>query len=263
MNVKQITGKNAFYKCVSLKSVTINSDEIMLDDNSFSFCHTLSNFKFNSYKQPSSAFARDNQLKSINVLYNYRYETVFGMKVNRVAPYGINELSGECGPNLTYTYDFNSSTLTITGSGDMPTYTSDDSPFQDVKYVLQHIKIEENVSSIGSHAFNDCKTLESLTIDGNLSSISSNAFNSCPLLKSVSYKGFEKPKLEANSFNNCSNLMSVDVSHYYEDDKFGDFDVRKPICNSDVQVGCLFCDYDNSSECLSCNTGQLFEAESR
>lgn len=63
--------------------------------------------------------------------------------------------SGKCGENLTWKYDSENQTLTISGTGDMYDYEEDKTPWSTLKDKLEisTIVIEDGVTSIGDNAF--------------------------------------------------------------------------------------------------------------
>ena len=87
--------------------------------------------------------------------------------------------------NLTWTLTADG-TLTISGTGAMKDYNSDDNPSpvynnSDVKKVV----IEDGVTSIGNSAFDSCSNLTSITIPDSVSSIGNFVFYGCSSLTSI------------------------------------------------------------------------------
>ena len=66
-------------------------------------------------------------------------------------------------------------TLTISGTGAMADYASGEQPWGSFDGIIEAIEINEGVTSIGSNAFNECTSLQSVTIHGN-PTIDTNAF---------------------------------------------------------------------------------------
>ncbi len=95
--------------------------------------------------------------------------------------------SGTCGAegdgsNLTWTLD-SEGTLTISGTGAMENYFSDDAPWtaQDVKTVV----IDNGVTSIGGFAFDGCHNLTNATISDSVTKIREYAFSGCTALTGI------------------------------------------------------------------------------
>ena len=66
------------------------------------------------------------------------------------------------------------------------------------------------ITSIGSSAFNNCRSLTSVTIPNSVTSIGSYAFQYCTSLTSVTIPN-SVTNIESNAFNNCTSLASVTV----------------------------------------------------
>jgi len=96
-----------------------------------------------------------------------------------MVPTARAQYSGECGDNLTWIFDDNTGTLTISGTGDMW-----DSPsFGNLK--ITAVIIQEGVTSIGAYAFGYKPYLSSVSIPNTVVSIGDNAFIKCDYLKSI------------------------------------------------------------------------------
>ena len=93
---------------------------------------------------------------------------------------------GKCGYNVTYTYDYETKKLVISGTGKMDCGSSySSSPFysSDIKTLI----IEEGVTSIDKYAFHYCKSLVDVSIASSVKTIGNSAFNNCTALKKNSY----------------------------------------------------------------------------
>lgn len=90
--------------------------------------------------------------------------------------------SGTCGENTTWYYEEGTKTLTISGTGSMPDWTS---PWDVYKENIQVIIINAGVTSIGAGAFLECTALTSVTIPSSVTSIGIYAFYCCTALTSV------------------------------------------------------------------------------
>ena len=86
--------------------------------------------------------------------------------------------------NLTWTLDAEG-TMTISGTGAMKGYSTDDSPATQKEDSVKKIVIEDGVTSIGEHAFWHCSNLTSITIPDGVTSIGRSAFNACSSLTSI------------------------------------------------------------------------------
>lgn len=72
-------------------------------------------------------------------------------------------------------------TLTISGTGAMKDYYTNDSPATQKKDNVKKVVIEDGVTSIGAYAFERCSGLISITIPESVISIGESAFFKCSL----------------------------------------------------------------------------------
>ena len=155
--------------------------------------------------------------------------------------------SGSCGKNATWRYDAATKTLSISGSGDMTDYGTDPAmgienapPWDDYREEIEHVIINEGITSIGAEAFgfqytsNCYSNLSSVSIAPTVTKIGSCAFTSAEKLKSIDlpnvtsigYAAFNgtgiqslmlPPTLETFEYEDsrwflcCGNLQSITV----------------------------------------------------
>ena len=122
--------------------------------------------------------------------------------------------SGTCGDNLTWNINMETWTLTISGTGDMYDYKSNNRPWEEfadnVKTVvitdgvttigknafkkltkLVHVEIGNDVTIIGEYAFTGCFTIETVIIGSDVTQICNSAFSACNSLNYIYYMGTE------------------------------------------------------------------------
>lgn len=137
--------------------------------------------------------------------------------------------SGKCGDNLTWT--LNDGVLTISGTGAMWDYDSEDPTWTPYIASIKSVVIENGVTSIGDYAFDGCeamtavdipnsitivdvaafarcKALTSITIPDNVASIGSWAFQDCLALTTVVI-GSGVTELGNSTFAECSAITSI------------------------------------------------------
>ena len=118
---------------------------------------------------------------------------------------------GTCGANLKWSYDTNSKTLTITGSGPMGDYSSSynsstkqttyTTPWKDFHEEIVTVIISNGVTSIGDNAFVNDKALKNCQIAGSVTSIGRSAFSKTGLEKMELPEGVQKVSRYAFSQN--------------------------------------------------------------
>ena len=116
--------------------------------------------------------------------------------------------SGQCGDNVSYTYDSETKELIIGGTGSMTDYGSHNSPFSNSD--IESVVIMDGVTTIGSYTFFYCKSLTSITIPNSIISINHDAFSGCSSLKNMEIPD-SVTAMGSYVFNNCKNLESVAI----------------------------------------------------
>ena len=138
------------------------------------------------------------------------------------AAFAEGETSGKCGENLTWQYDEITKTLTISGTGDMYSYTMTAgtgvtarmlAPWradESIKNNLEKVVIEDGITAIGSYAFYGCLNLKEVVLPESVTEIRSNAFYDCTMLKTINIDKITK--LWSNVFTGCDSLESVTLA---------------------------------------------------
>ena len=113
--------------------------------------------------------------------------------------------------NLTWKLDADG-TLTISGTGAMKDYNSDDnpSPASQKKDSVKKVVIEDSVTSIGATAFYCCNSLTSITIPDSVTSIGDSAFSGCWDLTSITIPD-SVTTIGESAFASCSSLTSITI----------------------------------------------------
>lgn len=83
---------------------------------------------------------------------------------------------GECGPSLTWKYDPDNWTLTVSGDGRMTDFDSRSVPWKEYISEIRDVVITEGVTSIGTNAFRGTEKLRSVLIPSTVSVIGEFAF---------------------------------------------------------------------------------------
>ena len=132
-------------------------------------------------------------------------------------------------------WEVSSSTLIISGTGDMTNYTyggeapwfSDASSITDIlinsgvtsigDYAflgftnLKSVTIPAGVTYIGAEAFRNCSALTSVVLPSSVTAIGRYAFGLCSSLQSVTFNSNPAPILGDDAFNNCTSLNTIRV----------------------------------------------------
>lgn len=118
-----------------------------------------------------------------------------------------NSLSGSCGENATWEFDY--STLTISGTGAMEDYSFyDEAPWYEYMYYINRVVIQKGITSIGKNAFWDCEYLTGVTIPEGVESIGDYAFLSCKRLRHITIPD-GVTHIGKDAFDNCVRLVDI------------------------------------------------------
>ena len=144
--------------------------------------------------------------------------------LSSIVPVSSASESGTCGKNLTWQFDEENKTLTISGTGDMYDYIANAPWFtQRLTSKIEKIRIEEGVTGIGSWAFEDCRMLTEVSFPESLKKIGASAFDGCAALQSV-YIPASTTRVVERAFAGCSGLQEILVdpeNTKYCNDEFG------------------------------------------
>ena len=118
---------------------------------------------------------------------------------------------GTCGENLTWFFDENTKTLTVSGAGNMPDYGSQSMvPWSYYKNSILKVVIEEGVTNIGDFAFHQYKELADISIPAGLKEIGAYSFWGCAKLSRIDFpEGMER--IEEYAFKNCSGFTEIKI----------------------------------------------------
>ena len=134
---------------------------------------------------------------------------LFSLALALLMSVSLFALSGTCGPNLTWTLNFQTGVLTISGSGNMDDY-SWGAPWYSYRQSITSIAIGNSVTSIGDAAFAGCSGLTSITIPNDVTSIGHYAFRNCSGLTSITIPN-SVTSIGGLAFSGCSGLTSVTI----------------------------------------------------
>lgn len=112
----------------------------------------------------------------------------------------------KCGDDIIWSYDSNTLTLTLSGTGDM--YDECEKPWK--KYDVVYIEIEDGITSIGEYAFSGMNYLKKVSMPDSVSNINNSAFEECNSLEEINISESIKA-IEDNCFKYCAALKNIDI----------------------------------------------------
>ena len=135
-------------------------------------------------------------------------------------PVSAETVSGTCGDNLTWDFDTETGTLTVSGTGAMTDYNNSynssagtyitTAPWKSYYDSIKTVVISSGVTSIGGWAFDGCSSLVSVTIPDSVTEIGSVAFTECTSLTSITIPD-SVTSIGEDAFSYCSSLTSITI----------------------------------------------------
>ncbi len=122
--------------------------------------------------------------------------------------------SGQCGDNLTWSYNSSTKELTITGSGPMNpshVYNLAVAPWYSFREEIQSLILPDGLTTIGDAMFTYCTSLKSVSIPNSVKKIEGSAFYGSSSLKNVVFPE-NLDTLDTWAFMKCTSLESVSIS---------------------------------------------------
>ena len=123
---------------------------------------------------------------------------------------GRSENSGTCDDNLSWIFNDETYTLTISGQGVMSCCNETYTPWSQLSNQVQIIVIQEGVSSVGQYAFKDFSILKTVSITPNITSIGTSAFYNCKNLTSITIPS-SVTSIGEWAFFGCESLSSITI----------------------------------------------------
>lgn len=144
-------------------------------------------------------------------------------------------INGRCGDNITYTFDNNTKTLSLSGTGATYDYEEGSNPFYG-NTEIKNIVVDEGITEIGKYFFCNCYNAKDLSLSEGLKTISDGAFKNCKSLEldyipngvtvigskafmNTAVKEITLPKslteLKDMAFNKCYNLEELFILNPY------------------------------------------------
>ena len=211
-------GKEAFKLCTALESIEIPEGVTVIPERIFEFCDTLKTISL-PLTVSDIAFRAFYYCNALADVY-YAGSKVDWKAINiessnypltaALRHYAINDVSGTCGANVNWSFDFETNILIISGAGAMDNFTSTSMPWYEFKDEIKTVIVENGVTTIGENAFWNCRTIERVTLGNTVQSIGKYAFGGCESLESVNLPD-SLTSIGGQAFGGCESLESIAI----------------------------------------------------
>ena len=262
----------AFDKCTELKSVTIPKSVTEIGDYAFLSCNDLAEVYYEGSQADwqKISFGDGNHALTRAMIY---YGTDEGSKDKA-------SLNGTCGKNVTWT--FVDGELTISGYGEMETYSHDRAtypPWEDWKDRITSVVIEPGITTVSKAfegcenlkeirigegteiidwcAFNYCITLKTITLPKSLTLIGWDAFSSCDRLETIYYQGSESQWNEIEELDEACIPSSTRIVFMGTDQKVEDKPAKEDPVTAPTFKDVKQSDWFYSFVSKICSAGQM------
>ena len=211
--------KYVFYGCKRLSSITLPKSVTSIGQFAFSGCSGLTSIVSLNNIPPTCTQDYDGSCTQFDSVD--KTNCTVWVPRGRVNAYraangwkdfqDIREINDQtCGDNVFWSYVEATKTLTISGTGAMTNYSSNNRPWNSYISSIQNVIIESGVTSIGDLAFYGCSGLTSVTIPNTVTSIGDLAFDGCSGLTSVIIPN-SVTNIGESAFGGCVGLTSITI----------------------------------------------------
>ena len=124
---------------------------------------------------------------------------------------GTWDISKDDGTSKVTATLYSDGRFVISGTGEMKDYSgSNNSLYYNYKESIKTVEIQNEVTSIGNYAFENCKSLTSIEISSNVTIIGDDAFAYCTNLTSIEIPS-SVTSIGSSAFLDCTNLTSIEI----------------------------------------------------
>ena len=247
MSSVELIGGSAFYDCPVLKEITIGNSLKVIENGAFDDCKKLTYIYFMGTQE---------EWDNISIgRFNDEMETVKVYPSDYAVYSDYGTYQSVFGGNIfSWVFDAYSSTLTISGEGDLNWVFS--LPWAEYQYDIKRIVFSEGITSICSIVFDVHPNIEEIVIPASVTSIAKQAFSS-EFLTDVYYTGTEAQWNNIAIGENNDTLLNATIHYNYVEcvHNFETSIVKAPTCS---RIGyttriCSICNgsiVDDIVECL-------------
>lgn len=185
-------GDYAFWKCTNIEQITVKATTPP----------TVGEGAFNDVPKTITLYVPGNKVNT------YQKNTDWKVFTN-IQP---DPTGGTGGESITWAFDAVSSTLTISGTGDMDDWASRaEVPWAELRSDIVTVTIDEGITSVGAHAFDSCAAMTVIHIPATLTAIGDSAFAGCNALLELHAKPATPPTVGAQAFRGVPKECGVFV----------------------------------------------------
>ncbi|MBQ8575936.1 MAG: leucine-rich repeat domain-containing protein, partial [Clostridia bacterium] len=246
----------AFASNYNLKTVTIPNTVKVISTGAFNGCSGITDVYYEGTQEMWDKLTVDSiNSDLLNATIHFGNEELEEQPTpEEPVPPEDADPSKKCGDNLYWSYNEETSELTISGTGEMYDYTdySDDNPvpWQDVSSDVKTITIGEGATSIGAYAFSDCYFATNVVIPDSVTIIGKSAFIDCDDLETITIGNGVK-HIGDSAFSSCYNLTDITIPDSVTDIGQGVFSYCYHLTSITMGRNVLYISYGAFDSCES------------
>ena len=216
-------GRWAFSGCSALETIIVPAGVTSIDEGAFNDCTSLSkiailNKDCNIYDVEDPGDLIDEAIPTTATIYGLSGSTAQTFAQKYAMNFRLTDergTFGDCGEGVTWDYDIENATLTISGNGSMTDYywdneEGDEVPWQRFSEDMRTLVIESGVNHVGEKAFMFCTGLTDVSLAEGVGSIGREAFRGCTGITEIAFPS-TLSEIHSDAFSN-THLSSITVS---------------------------------------------------
>jgi len=204
-------GNNAFSNFTNLREITLPNGITSIGNSAFSSCNRLTEI---TVLNPTPPVVSSNAFSNVPAgLCAYVPQEAIAAYAQSSSWNGFSCINGcqrigVAGSNVWYTLC--DSTLTISGTGAMSSYTYQQNPtWYSLRTQIARVVVNSGITNIGDRVFYNLTSLREVTLPNGITSIGNSAFSYCTSLREISIIPDGVTSIGEGAFIGCSSLTSI------------------------------------------------------
>ncbi|MBQ4578908.1 MAG: leucine-rich repeat protein, partial [Clostridia bacterium] len=259
-------GNFAFYGCTALKKLAVPAF-VTVSSYAFEECTALNGIWINSYAGSPEITAGSRAFMDVTATVYYPQGS--GTPSVTSGHEGTLQFQsvtyGPCGVDAAWSFDADSGTLTVSGTGWPQEYFSgNEVPWSALRDSITAVAVEEGITGISDHLFEFLRKAERVTLPDSLTALYYTSFNDCSVLNNLLIPASVTSMGNDYGFIRCGAL--TDVYYLGTAEEWAQVDYSDAHNNSSsvhIRLHCLTLQNDNPPTCTQTGTEPYYAFDDR